>query len=152
MIPHAGAKKRKLIEHPSQCMHRHSGRQCKRWHFNDSSFFQIVIRPPQKRLSSKTNVLAPNVLVSTLTVVIFPAERRVFQRGGNAEPGQRVDHFNSQLLHPLPPFGDMSIAENNPKYLFSSRRFEKLVKTFEKTLLLNLDSYFQSGEGGRRIC
>ena len=89
-----------------------------RWHFNDSSFFQIVIRPPQKRLSSKTNVLAPNVLVSTLTVVIFPAERRVFQRGGNAEPGQRVDHFNSQLLHPLPPFEDMSIAENNPKYLF----------------------------------
>ena len=89
-----------------------------RWHFNDSSFFQIVIRPPQKRLSSKTNVLAPNVLVSTLTVVIFPAERRVFQRGGNAEPGQRVDHFNSQLLHPLPPFADMSSAENNPKYLF----------------------------------
>ena len=118
MIPHAGAKKRKLIEHPSQCMHRHSGRQCKCWHFNDSSFFQIVIRPPQKRLSSKTNVLAPNVLVSTLTVVIFPAERRVFQRGGNAGLGQRVDHFNSQLLLPLPPFEDMSIAENNPKYLF----------------------------------
>ena len=111
-------EKEKINRAPSQCMHRHSGRQCKRWHFNDSSFFQIVIRPPQKRLSSKTNVLAPNVLVSTLTVVIFPAERRVFQRGGNAGLGQRVDHFNSQLLHPLPPFGDMSIAENNPKYLF----------------------------------
>ena len=117
MIPHAGAKKRKLIEHLP--MHAPPLWQAmQRWHFNDSSFFQIVIRPPQKRLSSKTNVLAPNVLVSTLTVVIFPAERRVFQRGGNAGLGQRVDHFNSQLLHPLPPFEDMSIAENNPKYLF----------------------------------
>ena len=99
-----------------------------RWHFNDSSFFQIVIRPPQKRLSSKTNVLAPNVLVSTLTVVIFPAERRVFQRGDDAEPGQRVDHFNSQLLHPLPPFEDMSIAEYNPKYLFLPEDLKNLQK------------------------
>ena len=152
MIPHAGAKKRKLIEHPSQCMHRHSGRQCKRWHFNDSSFFQIVIRPPQKRLSSKTNVLAPNVLVSTLTVVIFPAERRVFQHGDDAALGQRVDHFNSQLLHPLPPFWGYVQCRKQSEIPLSSRRFEKLVKTFEKTLLLNLDSYFQSGEGGRRIC
>jgi hypothetical protein len=113
---------------------------------------QIVIRPPQKRLSSKTNVLAPNVLVSTLTVVIFPAERRVFQRGGDAGLGQRVDHFNSQLLHPLPPFVGYVHCRKQSEIPLSSRRFEKLVKTFEKTLLLNLDSYFQSGEGGRRIC
>ena len=97
-----------------------------RWHFNDSSFFQIVIRPPQKRLSSKTNVLAPNVLVSTLTVVIFPAERRVFQRGGNAEPGQRVDHFNSQLLHPLPPFWGYVHCRKQSEIPLSSRRFENL--------------------------